>query len=93
MTGLGIYDVNDMIANTMGAFLGAVAIMPTLWMRDIQVRKLRKARERAEAEAKGEAEAARLDRVSRQLANPTEKVPKVKMSRKDYRQRHGDQAD
>lgn len=67
--------------------------MPTLWMRDIQARKLRKAREHAEAKAKGEAEAARLDRVSRQLANPTEKVPKVKMSRKDYRQRHGDQAD
>lgn len=93
MTGLGTYDVNDMIANTMGAFLGAVAIMPTLWMWDIQARKLRKAREHAEAEAKGEAEAARLDRVSRQLDNPTEKVPKVKMSRKDYRQRHGDEAD
>ncbi|GHV99981.1 VanZ family protein [Lactobacillus nasalidis] len=92
-TGLGVYDVNDMIANTTGAFLGAVAIMPTLWMQDIQARKLRKAREHAEMQARGEAEAARLDRVSRQLANPTEKTPKVKVSRKDYRERHGGQQD
>lgn len=33
VTGFGTYDVMDMIANTSGAFIGAVAIMPNLWLK------------------------------------------------------------
>ncbi|MGN1407816.1 VanZ family protein [Lactobacillus sp.] len=87
-TGLGVYDVKDMIANTTGCFLGAVAIMPTLWMKDHKARVKRQAQLKAEAEARGEAEAARLDRISRQLANPelTTRTEKIKLSRKAYRE-------
>lgn len=84
LTGLGVYDVDDMLANTMGAFFGAVAIMPSLWLKSIQERRARKARQAAERQARGEAEAARLDRVSRTLRG--EKVDThARLTRKDYR--------